>query len=294
MIPALEMGESIAISKLDLTLLDVTGWDLMDRSRQLMAQVGLDWDTYQQDLETNHQNTLDMAAADWESVNPGDSIREELDAELWDLYQDVELDIEQELLDLKEKLATETDPTKRQQERDNTLNRIWQLIAQQDQTLQQLAHNRKNVNLQVRNWLDLDVTSLSDVLRDADRVELSQLQKTLEQGTEAEQLVWGDHLRDALALFLENPDQALAYITQSNDFNNNMGWGGWGSGGSGGGWGGWWASSVANADEMDFYNYTTAGSSSQVQASQSVPEPSSILALVTLGAIGLWTRKGGN
>ncbi|MGK7941037.1 MAG: NF038122 family metalloprotease [Crocosphaera sp.] len=291
MTPALNMGESLSISKLDLTLLDVTGWDLVDRSRQLMDEVGLDWDTYQQDLETNHQNTVDIAAADWESVNAGDSIREELDEELWDLYQDIDLVIEQELLNLKDYLETESDPAQRQLERDNTLDRIRQLIAQQNQKLQQLAHDRKNVKVQVRGWLDLDVTALSDVLRNADRVELSKLQKTLEQGTQAEQLVWEDNLRDALALFLENPEQALAYITQSNDFYMGGGGGGGSGGGSTGGWGGWWSSSVANGDDLEFYNYSTESNSVASQETESVPEPSSILALVALGGIGLWTRK---
>ncbi len=294
MTPALNLGESLSISELDLTLLDVTGWDLIDRSRQLMDQVGLDWDAYQQDLKTNHQNTLDIAAADWEGVNSGDSIREELDAELWDLYQDIELEIEQELLKLKDYLATESDPSKRQLERDKTLDKIWKLLAQQDKKLKDFAHDMKNVKVRVRDWLDFDITTLSNFLRDANRVELSKLQKTLEQGTDAEMLVWEDKLRDALALFLENPDQALAYITQTNDFYNNMGGGGGGTGGSGGGWGGWWSSSVVNGDDVDFYNYSRESNPVASQETQSVPEPSSILALMALGGIGLLSRKGGN
>ena len=294
MVPTLDMGESISISKLDLQLLDVTGWDLVDRSRQLMAQVGLDWHTYQQDLEANHQKTVNIAAADWESVNSGDSIREELDAELWDLYHDIELQIEQELLNLKDKLATESDPVKRQEERDKTLDTIWKLIGKQDQYLKQFADDMKNVKVKVRDWLDLDVTALSDVLRDANRVELKKLQQALEKATDAERLIWEDKLREALALFLENPDQALAYITETNDFH--MGGGGGGSGGSGGGggtggWGGWWSSSVVNGDEVDFYNYTTASPSNQVHTSQSVPEPSAIISLVALGGIGFLTRN---
>ncbi|MDJ0732313.1 MAG: NF038122 family metalloprotease [Crocosphaera sp.] len=293
MAPTLDMGESLSISELDLTLLDVTGWDLIDRSRQLIDEVGLNWDTYQQDLETNHQNTLDIAAADWESVNSGDSIREELDAELWDLYQDIDLDIEQELLNLKDYLATESDLGQRQLERDNTLNRIWQLIAQQDQKLQQLSHDEKNVKVKVRDWLDLDVTNLSNVLQDANRVEFRKLQKTLEQGTEAERLVWEDHLRDALALFLDNPDQALAQINATNDFHNPMDGGSGGSGSGGGDWGGWWTSSVQNAQDLDFYNYTTTSSTpNAVEPAQSVPEPSAIIALVALGGMGFLTRKG--
>ncbi|MGK7941038.1 MAG: NF038122 family metalloprotease [Crocosphaera sp.] len=199
MTPALNMGESLSISQLDLTLLDVTGWDLIDRSRQLMDEVGLDWDTYQQDLKNNHQNTVNIGAADWESVNAGESIREELDAELWDLYQDIELDIEKELLDLKDYLARESDPVKRQEERDKTLDKIWKLLAQQDKQLKDFAHDMKNVKVKVRDWLALDVILLSDVLRDANRVELKKLQKTIEQGTDAERLVWEDKLRDALA-----------------------------------------------------------------------------------------------
>ena len=290
MTPTLGMGESLSISKVDLTLLDVTGWDLIDRSRQLMAEVGLDWDSYQQNLKTNHQNIVDLASADWESVNLGESIREELDGELWALYQDIDLAIEQELLNLKDYLATESDPTQRQQERDDTLNRIWQMIAQQDQKLQQLAHDEKNVQVKVRDWLDLDVTALSDVLRDANRVELKKLQKTLEQGTDAERLVWEDHLRDALALFLDNPDQALAQINATNDFY--MG-GGSGSSGTGGGWwGGWWSYSVENSQDVDFYNYNTAAVASDVKTAQSVPEPSAIIGLVALGGMGWLTRKG--
>ena len=291
MAPTLDMGESLSISEVDLTLLDVTGWDLIDRSRKLMDEVGLNWHTYQQDLETNHQNIVNIAAADWESVNSGDSIREELDAELWDLYHDIELHIEQELLNLKDYLETETDPNQRQLERDNTLNRIWQLIAQQDQKLQQLSHDEKNVKVKVRDWLDLDVTNLSNVLQDANRVEFRKLQKTLQQGTDAERLVWEDHLRNALALFLDNPDQALAQINATNDFYMDGGSGGSGSGG--GDWGGWWTSSLQNAQDLDFYNYTTTSSSpNNVQPAQSVPEPSAIIALVTLGGMGFLTRKG--
>ena len=293
MTPTLDMGESLSISEVDLTLLDVTGWDLIDRSRKLMDEVGLNWHTYQQDLETNHQNIVNIAAADWESVNSGDSIREELDAELWDLYHDIELHIEQELLNLKDYLETETDPNQRQLERDNTLNRIWQLIAQQDQKLQQLSHDEKNVKVKVRDWLDLDVTNLSNVLQDANRVEFRKLQKTLEQGTEAERLVWEDHLRDALALFLDNPDQALAQINATNDFHNPMDGGSGGSGSGGGDWGGWWTSSVQNAQDLDFYNYTTTSSTpNAVEPAQSVPEPSAIIALVALGGMGFLTRKG--
>ena len=292
MTPTLGMGESLSISDVDLTLLDVTGWDLVDRSRQLMAQVGLDWDSYQQNLETNHQNIVDIASADWESVNSGDSIREELDAELWALYQDIDLAIEQELLNLKDYLATESDPGQRQQERDDTLNRIWQLMAQQDQKLQQLAHEEKNVKVKVRDWLDLDVTALSDVLQDANRVEFKKLQETLPEGTDAERLVWEDHLRDALALFLDNPDQALAQINASNDFDDlNIGGGGGGSGGSGGGWGGWWSSSVENSEDLGFYNYNTASPTNNVQSAQSVPESSAIIGLIALGGMGFLTRN---
>ncbi len=292
MTPTLGMGESLSISDVDLTLLDVTGWDLVDRSRQLMAQVGLDWDSYQQNLDTNHQNIVDIASADWESVNLGESIREELDGELWALYQDIDLAIEQELLKLKDYLATESDPTQRQLERDNTLNRIWNLIAQQDQKLQQLAHDEKNVKVKVRDWLDLDVTALSDVLRDANRVELKKLQKTLEQGTDAERLVWEDHLRDALALFLDNPDQALAQINATNDFDDLTMDGGSGSSGTGGGWwGGWWSSSVEHSQDLGFYNYNTASPTNNVQPAQSVPEPSTIIGLVALGGMGWLSRK---
>ncbi|MGK7941039.1 MAG: PEP-CTERM sorting domain-containing protein [Crocosphaera sp.] len=72
-----------------------------------------------------------------------------------------------------------------------------------------------------------------------------------------------------------------------------MGGGGDGGdgGGSTGGWGGWWSSSVTNVNDVEFYNYSTESNSVASQETESVPEPSSILALVALGGIGLRTRK---
>ncbi len=292
MTPTLAMGESLSISTLDLRLLDVTGWELSHRSRQLMSQVGLDWDAFQEALEKNHQTVLDTAAADWQSVNPGESIREQLDAELWALYQDIELDISNKLLNLKNYFATETDPSKRQQEIDKVDAEIWDLIDKQDQQLKNLANQMKDVTITVRKWLAQDIATLADLLRNANRVQIYKLQMTLENATEKERTLWEDKLKQAFALFLENPDQALARINATNDFHNPMDGGSGGSGSGGGWWGGWWSSSVENSQDFNLYNYSAAPSPNNVQPTQSVPEPSAIIALVALGGMGFLTRQG--
>ncbi|MGK7960936.1 NF038122 family metalloprotease [Crocosphaera sp.] len=289
--PALAMGESLSISELDLQFLDGMGWDLINRSRQLMEQVGLDYDAFQAELNNNHQTVVDTAATDWENYNPGETIRDELDAELWDLYKDIELKIEAELSDLQQRLAGISDPIQQDIERGNTLARIWDLIDAQDNILQSLSVEMRDVDNQVRLWLDQDVNHLADLLRDANRIEIRTLDKILEEATDTDRILWEDKLRQALALFLENPEQALAQINATNDFYSPMG-GGSGSSGTGGGWwGGWWSSSVENSQDVDFYNYNTAAVASDVKTAQSVPEPSAIIGLVALGGMGWLTRK---
>ncbi|MDJ0732314.1 MAG: NF038122 family metalloprotease [Crocosphaera sp.] len=290
--PALAMGESLSISELDLQFLDGMGWDLINRSRQLMEEVGLNWDAFQADLNNNHQTVVDTSATDWESYNPGETIRNELEAELWDLYKDIELTIEHELSLLQEKLAGLSDPIQEELERANSLGTIWGFINVQDNILQSLSVEMRDVNDQVRLWLDQDVNSLGDLLRDANRIQIRTLDKILEEATEAERTLWEDKLRQALALFLENPDQALAQIEATNDFHSPMDGGSGGSGSGGGWWGGWWSSSVENSQDLDFYNYNTASPTDDVQPAQSVPEPSAIIALVALGGMGWLTRKG--
>ncbi|MDJ0662149.1 MAG: NF038122 family metalloprotease [Crocosphaera sp.] len=289
--PALKKGESLSISDLDLKFLDGMGWDLINRSRQLMEQVGLDYDAFQAELNNNHETVVDTAATDWENYNPGETIKDELAAELWDLYKDIELKIEAELSDLQQRLVGLSDPIQQDIERANTLARIWDLINAQDNSLQSLSVEMRDVDNQVRLWLDQDVNHLADLLRDANRIEIRTLDKILEEATDTDRILWEDKLRQALALFLENPEQALAQINATNDFHNSMD-GGSGSSGTGGGWwGGWWSSSVENSQDVDFYNYNTAAVANEAEPAQSVPEPSAIISLVALGGMGWLSRK---
>ncbi len=312
--PSLTMGSSIGISDLDLKMLDLMGWDLVERSRTLMEAVGLDWDAFQLALEAHHQTVVDTHAADWALHNPGESIEEELKAELWELYQDIEGAIEQELLLLQDNLANpgggddddddddddeyEYDDDDGilltpQQLIDNTNQKIWDLIYAQDNQLQQFSQEVRDVNTRVPQWLDQDTTILANTLENANRVEVHKLQKTVDNATETERPVWENKLSQAFSLFLDNPQEALAHITQSNDFHSPMDGGSGGSGSGGGWWGGWWSSSVDDSEDLDFYNYSTGSSSNPnaVQPAQSVPEPSTIIGLVALGGMGFLTRN---
>ncbi|MDJ0662150.1 MAG: NF038122 family metalloprotease [Crocosphaera sp.] len=312
--PALTMGSSLAISDLDLKMLDLMGWDLVERTRTLMDQTGLDWDAFQLALAANHQTIVDARAAEWALQNPGESIDAELAAELWDLYQDIEGDIEQELLTLKDNLANpggsgdddddddddewdddDVIPLTPEEQRANTNQAIWDLIYAQDNKLQQFSQEVVDVNTRVPQWLEQETTILANTLQNANRVEVHKLQKKIDNAQETEQEVWEDKLSQAFALFLDNPQEALAHIIQSNDFHSPMD-GGSGSSGTGGGWwGGWWSSSLENSEDLDLYNYSRASSTpNEVQPAQSVPEPSTIIALVALGGMGWLTRKSKN
>ena len=65
------------------------------------------------------------------------------------------------------------------------------------------------------------------------------------------------------------------------------GGGGGGGGGGTGGWGGWWASSVAEDPDLS----PVKSNAVAPQETQSVPEPSSLIALIALGGIGFLSRK---
>ncbi|MGK7941040.1 MAG: NF038122 family metalloprotease [Crocosphaera sp.] len=338
--PALDMGMSIAISNLDLRTLDLMGWDLVERKRALMNDVGLDWDAFQLALDNNHQAAVDAAVADWEMYNPGEeTIRGELEAELWEFYEDVDSQIIEQLLTLKDNLNNPGGEEEEEEEDDDESNNltpeeqianseqaIWNLINGQDNQLQVFSQNVRDVKTQVPGWLDQDTITLSNLLENANRVEIKELHKILEQASEAERLVWEDKISQALALFLDNPQEALDQLKETNNFHNNMGGGGGGSGGSTGGWGGWWTASVTDDEGFGLYNYQLPGNIDNTQPdmggggggsggssggwggwwassatresntvapqeTQSVPEPSSLIALIALGGIGFWTRQ---
>ncbi|HAC63033.1 MAG TPA: hypothetical protein DCF68_05715, partial [Cyanothece sp. UBA12306] len=197
------------------------------------------------------------------------------------------INYEEELLKLKDYLAGEDDPIKRQDKRDEIMGKIWDLIEHQDDDLKHFADDMKDVNIKVRDWLDQDIDKLADLLRDANQVQIHKLQRILARAEDEERAIWEAKLGEALALFLPDSDKALEQITKSNDLDSPMG------GGGGGWWGGWWSSSVSDQDEdnFDFTNYNTAASPNPLQSVQSVPEPSSIISLIALGGLGLLTRK---
>ena len=273
--PAIDKGMSLPISDLDRQTLDLMGWDLVERTRRLMDKVGLDWDAFRLALENNHQAAVDAAVAEWVMNNPeeDESIREELEAELWEFYEDVDSEIIEQLLALQDNLnnpGEEDDDDDEEEDEDegnnltpeeqiaNTEQTIWNLINAQDNQLQVFSQNVSDVKTRVPGWLNQDITTLSNLLENANRVEIRELHKILKKATEAERIVWEDKISQALALFLDNPQEALDQLKETNNFYNNMGGGGGGSGGGGsggggggtGGWGGWWTASVS--EEQDF------------------------------------------
>ncbi|MDJ0845384.1 MAG: NF038122 family metalloprotease [Crocosphaera sp.] len=321
--PALGMGQSLSISSLERQTFDVIGWDLVEQAKTLMEDVGMDWNAFQLALKNNHQTVLGAAAADWVIYNPGeDSIQADLEAELWELYKDIDPQIIQELLTLQANLNNGGTGLTPEQQIANTDQAIWNLIYGQDNQLQLLSEDLRDVTTRVPGWLNQDNITLSNLLQDANSVEIKKLHKVLQEATEQDRLVWEDKIRQAFALFLDNPQQALDQLNNTNNFQNNMGGGSGSSGTGGGGWGGWWSSSVTEADELGFYNHvpsnnddnteidmgggsgssgtggggwggwwSTAAPANAAQPAQSVPEPSAIIGLVALGGMGWLTRK---
>lgn len=303
--PVLQAGQTLDISQLDLTLLDVVGWDLEDATPERAAALGIDWQAFTDELASDRQVVVDELLTEW-----GDEIPQ-LEAALSEASSDAELKFRQKLQKefdaLSKKLDKETDPQKRSKEVDKFYQKIDKEAEKRNQSLQKLPKEIYKVDDEVRSWLALPVDKLSEEMSKADGATINRLSNVVKSLPADEQESISLKLEEAVALFADEPSKLVEDLLDTSGPANPVGW-------SYFRWYWWWLESDADDDaaEADEQTYgedgiapnlyyaetgldvtapfapTTFGLSTLAEReAQDVPEPSAALATFGIAALSL-------
>ena len=298
--PILSKGQSIDISELDLTLLDSVGWNLTDTNAQRAAAIGLDWDDLTQNLARDRDAAKSQIFVEWSSDIP------EIEAALGEASVELEgkfrLKLQEKFDNLVEKVESESNLGKRQEEIAKFYGEIEKEAAGRNKKLRELPKDIYKTDQEVRKWLTLSAEDLAKKLQDADGATMNRLSNIVKSSPRKERDDLEEKLEDALGQFVQKPNKLVDELLETSGPANPIRWGyayRW-----------WWywqeASDDYDEDSRDdsdddyinglFYAATAAPNSSAAShlvfqdfdgnRTKDVPEPSSVLALFGIAALG--------
>jgi hypothetical protein len=224
--PSIQPGQTLSISSLDLTLLDVIGWNLdaeTPLSRKATA-IGLNWNRLDRDLEQRQQSVIATLANQWAVKNPGYSLESDLKQYANRLDAVLNREIEKKIDELSKKIGSTTDPSRRAKEIENTMGQIFELQNKQNEQLAKFAKDREKLDEQIRKWLDLDAKKLAEELRTAVGVEILKLAELINRATGSQRSIWETKLTSAFAYLTDNPGKAVEEVLKTTGPTNNTGW----------------------------------------------------------------------
>lgn len=224
--PSLRKGQSNQISSLDLTLLDVVGWDLEDSSQKRANEIGIDFSGYKQWLSNERQREVTSVVANW-----GDRVPE-LEAALNDALVDTDLTFQQTLQDDFDDLARKlidgggnSDADYRSREVSGFYRKVSQASANRKNAIRDSANRIFAIDQSVRQWLSLSTEALSTKLESASTAEINRLSNIVKDKPFDEKEALEQKLEAAIAPFADRPSQLVKDLLDTSGPANPIGFG---------------------------------------------------------------------
>lgn len=311
--PNLQLGQSIDISDLDLTMLDVVGWNTRDPDADRAAAIGFDWKTFESGLRADRQQLTRTLVAEWSR----DILN--VEAALADASAPLDLKFRQKVQDafdeLFEKLSGESEAKKRSEALNKFYKEIDKESEKRDKSIRDLPKEIVKVDETVREWLDLPADKLAEEIREADGSTMNRFSNIVKSLPEDDQDSIEETLEEAASQLVDNPNKLVSDLLKTSGPANPIGW-------SYLRWWWWWQQDGGGtdesrpegnnkADELQGLYYSQAAASlvtntglnestalglpdaglfafnsKQSKSAEDIPEPSSVLAIFGIAAIG--------
>ena len=224
--PSLRKGQINQISSLDLTLLDVVGWDLEDNDQQKAEKIGINLQGYKQWLAKERQEEIDLVVAAW-----GDLILEP-EAAFEDALVDTDIAFQQMLSDEFDELARKLIDEGGLQNlayRDQEVNQFYRRTSQASRNRKNVIRDTANViysiDQNVRQWLSLSTEALSVRLESASAMEINRLSNIVKNMPWEERVAMEQKLEVAIAPFVDRPSQLVEDLLDTSGPANPIGYG---------------------------------------------------------------------
>ncbi|MEO0887716.1 MAG: NF038122 family metalloprotease [Cyanobacteria bacterium J06648_10] len=221
--PSLQKGKTNQISQLDLTLLDVIGWDLESNNVQRAAAIGLDWNKMQAELAAERQTVVNNVIAQSNGTIP------DLESTIGDAATEIDLKFNQKVQDkfdeLEKKLLGKDGQKKWQKEQDKFYQEVLKASEERNKSLRKLPEEIEKIDKEVRKWLDEDEDKLAKELREASAPEVNRFFTLVKALSPAEQAVLEPRLAAAVGQFADEPNKIVKELLKSSGPANPIGWG---------------------------------------------------------------------
>jgi len=224
--PSLRKGQSNQISSLDLTLLDVVGWDLEDGSQERARKIGIDYSGYKQQLANERQKEMSAVVAGWGPFIP------EVEAALNDDLIGVDLEFQQTLQDEFDRLTRkliDNGGNQYPRYRDREINNFYQKVGEastlRKQEMLKSAYKIYYLDQEVRQWLSLSTQALSIKLEQADVTEINRISNIVKAMPAGEKEQMEQKLEAAIAPFADRPSQLVKDLLDTSGPANPIGFG---------------------------------------------------------------------
>ncbi|MEO1386371.1 MAG: NF038122 family metalloprotease [Cyanobacteria bacterium J06634_6] len=222
--PTLKKGRANSISALDLTLLDVVGWDLENSTEKKASALGIDWRGVQGDMATQKQQVIDETVSRWADEIPA------LRAAIQDASVAVDIRFNEQV---QEALYALSDILKQGGKDDADYQRavsqfyvdVYEYASQRDRQIESVPYEIYNVDLTVRQWLELPTEQLSARMRTAEIIEINRLSNVVKAEPYERRQVLEAKLREAVAPFADEPIQLVQDLLDESGPSNPIGFG---------------------------------------------------------------------
>ncbi|MEL6352625.1 MAG: NF038122 family metalloprotease [Cyanobacteria bacterium J06627_28] len=220
--PLLQPGKSVNISQLDLTLLDTVGWDLEDSVVERAAAVGISWSALTAQLSSDRQSVMKELLATW-----GDDIPEleaavnDASSELEIKFQQK---LQEKLDDLIDKFEKETDSGKRTKETAKFYEEVDKEAQKRNKELRKLPEDIYKTDEDVREWLTLSTDKLSKEMQKADATTINRLSNVVKALPADERAAVEAKIEAAVAPFADEPNKLVQELLDTSGPANPIGW----------------------------------------------------------------------
>ena len=218
----LKKGQTIDISKLDLTLLDSVGWNTEDNNAQRAAAIGLDWQQITGEIAQDRAALTSSLVQEW-----GDEIPA-LEAALNDAAVEADLKFQQKLKEKFDDLVKKAEEGKlkdREKEFSKFREEVQKEADKRNDDVRKLPEEIFKIDEEVREWLTLSTDKLSDKAEKANGAEINRLANIVKAAPAAERAELEPKLAAAFAQFSDKPDELLKDLLDNSGPSNPVAWG---------------------------------------------------------------------
>ncbi len=220
--PNLQLGQSIDISDLDITMLDVVGWNTRDTDAERAAAIGFDWKAFNDGLRADRQQLTRTLVAQWSRDISN------VEAALADASAPLDLKFRQKVQDafdeLFEKLSGESEAKKRNEALSKFYKEIDKESEKRDKSIGDLPKEIVKVDETVREWLDLPADKLAEEIREADGSTMNRFSNIVKSLPEDDRDDIEDTLEDAASQLVDNPGKLVSDLLKTSGPANPIGW----------------------------------------------------------------------